>query len=240
MKGYGKNYWAQRAKQYNQTNWVKNETLLEAYLSLIQDYDNLEQVLEVGIGTGVVAKEMVERVPCVTGIDISKEMVDAISHPSIDASIGDAHNLPFEDQIFDLIYMRNVIHYLDDPEKAINEIYRCLKKGGFFLFSQVVPFEDDISDEYDWLIDRNIHYPTQSEILDWFKQFEVLNTKQYILNSQSIMNWLNNTCKDESTRTEVIKRHESTSDRYKTLVNYLSQDGDILVDIKHFMVLGNK
>ena len=83
--------------------------------------------------------------------------------------------MKYENDTFDLIYIRNVIHYLDNPEKAISEVLRCLKPDGFFLFSQVVPPEDFISEEYDWLIGRNIHYPTQTEIINWMKEFKIID-----------------------------------------------------------------
>ena len=136
--------------------------------------------------------------------------------------------------------MRNVIHYIDHPKKVFSEINRCLKLGGYFLFSQVVPPEDSISEEYDWLVGRNIHYPTQTENINWMKKFHILSIKEYILSGQSIMNWLNNTCNDKKEKNEIINRHIETSDLYKSLVNYFNLNDDIFVDIKHLMILSQK
>ncbi|MBC8256890.1 MAG: class I SAM-dependent methyltransferase [Candidatus Marinimicrobia bacterium] len=174
------------------------------------------------------------------GIDISLDMISKIDNPNIDASVGDAHNLQFENNTFDLIYIRNVIHYIDHPEKAISEIHRCLKPGGYFLFSQVVPPKDSISEEYDWLVGRNIHYPTQTEIINWMMDFQILNKKDYILAGQSIMNWLNNTCKDQKEKDEIFNRHIETSQTYKSMVNYFDSNDDVFVDIKHLMILYQK
>ncbi|MBT4636298.1 MAG: hypothetical protein HOB99_06800, partial [Candidatus Marinimicrobia bacterium] len=63
---------------------------------------------------------------------------------------------------------------------------------------------------------------------------------QFILKNQSIMNWLNNTCRDESEKQEAIERHKKTSKSYKSIANFTERDNDIMVDIKHFMVLGQK
>ena len=92
-------------------------------------------ILEVGIGTGAVAAKVSERIGPLTGIDISQEMIDKINYDGVTPIVANAHNLPFEDGSFELIYMRNVIHYIDNPQKVFSEIYRCLKKGGQFLFS---------------------------------------------------------------------------------------------------------
>ena len=239
MKNYEEKYWANRAGQYNKTSWVENEDFIDAFLDILPS-KSFDSILEVGIGTGAVANKVSERIGPLTGIDISKEMIAKIENPNISAAVGDAHNLKFENNIFDLIYMRNVIHYIDNPEKAFSEIYRCLKLGGYFLFSQVVPPEDSISEEYDWLVGRNIHYPTQTEIINWMQKFQIIKEKDYILTGQSIMNWLNNTCNEKKEKDEIIIRHIETSELYKTLVNYFVLNDDMFVDIKHFMVLVQK
>jgi ubiquinone/menaquinone biosynthesis C-methylase UbiE len=167
-------------------------------------------------------------------------MISKINNPKITATVGDAHDLKFESNSIELIYMRNVIHYIDYPIKAFSEIYRCLKPGGYFLFSQVVPPENSLSEEYDWLVGRNIHYPTHFEIINWMKDFQIINESEFILGSQSIMNWLNNTCNDEREKEEIIDRHLKTSKRYQSLVNFSTSNNDILVDIKHFMILAVK
>ena len=151
MKNYEENYWAKRAGQYDKTNWVKNEAFINTFLGMLPN-KNFNSILEVGVGTGAVAEKVVENIGPLFGIDISKEMISQINHPNITAMIGDAHKLEFDNNTFDLIYMRNVIHYLDNSDFAFSEIYRCLRSDGYFLFSQVVPPDDSISDEYDWLV----------------------------------------------------------------------------------------
>ena len=239
MNNYEEQYWAERAGKYNKTNWVKNEAFIEAFLGMLPQQD-FKQIFEVGIGTGVVAEKITEKLGPLTGIDISKEMIAKINHPQISAIVGDAHDLPFGDSYFDLIYMRNVIHYIDNPQMVFSEIHRCLINGGYFLFSQVIPPDDSISEEYDWLVGRNIHYPNQGEINELLSQFKDLKMDAFILENQSIMNWLNNTCNDEKKKQEIIKRHRETSEKYKSLANLKTADGDILVDIKHIMILGSK
>ena len=148
MKNYSKNYWSKRAKKYNKTSWVKNESFIDTFLNMIPN-KKFSKILEVGIGTGAVADIMSEKKGHLTGIDISKEMIDQINNDKITPIVANAHDLPFEENTFELIYMRNVIHYLEKPEKVFSEIYRCLKPNGTYLFSQVVPPDGNISSEYD-------------------------------------------------------------------------------------------
>ncbi len=50
-----------------------------------------------------------------------------------------AEELVFEDAQFDFVVGAAILHHLIDPEKAIREVYRVLKPGGFALFFE--PFE---------------------------------------------------------------------------------------------------
>ena len=239
MKNYKEEYWTERAGKYDKTSWVKDEDFIDAFVGMLPS-KNFDLILEVGIGTGAVAEKVAENFGSLIGIDISKEMISKINHSNITAIIGDAHKLEFDNNTFDLIYMRNVIHYIDNQEKAFSQIYRCLKPGGYFLFSQVVPPDDSISEEYDWLIGRNIHYPTQTEITKFFVKFSIIEQNNYILKNQSIMNWIHNTCNDESGRKETINRHRTTSKAYKSLANFEETENDILINIIHYMVLSRK
>ena len=239
MKNYIENYWAKRAERYNKTSWVKDEEFINAFLKMLPK-KTFNSILEVGIGTGAVAEKVVENIGPLIGIDISKEMISKINHQNITAMVGDAHNLEFNNNTFDLIYMRNVIHYIDNHGLAFSEIYRCLKPGGYFLFSQVVPPDDSISEEYDWLVGREIHYPTQGEIIEYFSKFSIIGQDHYILKKQSIINWLNNTCNDKSERQKIINRHRKTSDTYKSLANFEETKNDIIVNIRQFIIIGNK
>jgi len=79
MEHYDEKYWAKRAGQYNKTNWVKNEDIIDSFLNMLPR-NNFETILEVGIGTGVVANKVSEIIGHLTGIDISKEMIAEINH----------------------------------------------------------------------------------------------------------------------------------------------------------------
>ena len=99
------------------------------------------------------------------GADISSEMISKINNPHIIATVGDAHDIKFESNSFELIYMRNVIHYIDYPFKAFSEIYRCLKPGGKIvmieptntlfsrLFFKYVHQEEFDSTKDEWVVD---------------------------------------------------------------------------------------
>lgn len=61
---------------------------------------------------------------------------DAISlNQDIGAEFGSVLDIPFKDSSFDFVICSGVVHHTPDPEKAINEIYRVLKPGGFAYIS---------------------------------------------------------------------------------------------------------
>jgi SAM-dependent methyltransferase len=61
----------------------------------------------------------------------------------------DICNLPFEDNSFDFIFCNHVLEHIHDDTKAMQELYRVLKKGGMGVFqipqdlTRAVTFEDD-------------------------------------------------------------------------------------------------
>ena len=59
-------------------------------------------------------------------------------HPDI---VGDIHALPFQNESVDSFICLAVLEHVERPVKGVEEMYRCLKKGGYvfaympFLFS---------------------------------------------------------------------------------------------------------
>ncbi len=83
-------------------------------------------LLDVGCGTGI-STAMFE---CnKIGIDSSEELISqAITR--IPAIIGKGEDLPFNDNIFDIIICLTAIHNFDDYKKGIQEMKRVCKKSG--------------------------------------------------------------------------------------------------------------
>ena len=93
-------------------------------------------VLDVGCGTGVLSLLLSRMGHTVTGIDISIGMLQRAKDRAnslnliIDFRIGDAEDLPFEDEFFDMVINRHLLWTLSDPKRAIREWERVLKPGG--------------------------------------------------------------------------------------------------------------
>lgn len=61
----------------------------------------------------------------------------------------DITNLPFEDQSYDIIFCNHVLEHIPDDTKAMQELFRVMKPGGFGIFqipqdlNRAETFEDD-------------------------------------------------------------------------------------------------
>ncbi|NOT26455.1 MAG: methyltransferase domain-containing protein [Acidobacteria bacterium] len=93
-----------------------------------------EDVLEVGIGTGLTAS-LYPGTCRVTGIDASAAMLrEAASHigpgRNIELMRMDAHHLTFPSESFDVVYAAYVMSVVADPVVALREMRRVCRAGG--------------------------------------------------------------------------------------------------------------
>ncbi|RJX20590.1 MAG: class I SAM-dependent methyltransferase [Desulforudis sp.] len=110
----------------------------DAWISLFQRVLGNErlEILDVGTGTGVIALLLAELGHRVTGVDIAEQMVHhgrekaKNLHLAVDFRIGDAEELPFQNDSFDVVINRHVVWSLPNPEKAMAEWKRVLRHGG--------------------------------------------------------------------------------------------------------------
>jgi ubiquinone/menaquinone biosynthesis C-methylase UbiE len=116
----------------------KNTKLGElVYYSKISDHSNNRDVLDYGCFNGDLSPYLIKScAKSITGIDISQEGINQAveTHGNYAKFIcGDAHQTPFEDQSFDAVIGKGILHHLD-YELAIKEINRLLRPGGSAIF----------------------------------------------------------------------------------------------------------
>lgn len=91
--------------------------------------------LEVGAGTGTIAKALSKHHP-VVATDIAPQMVKFINRTSkIKTYVCDAEKLPFQNSFFDTVVTTEMIYYLDHPEKFFREAHRVLKSRGRIILT---------------------------------------------------------------------------------------------------------
>lgn len=94
-----------------------------------------DRVLDVGCGTGVLAREALRRVGPdghVVGLDLNAGMlaVAARTEPRVAWRSGDAAALPFADASFDAVVSQFALMYVPDRVAALREMWRTLAPGG--------------------------------------------------------------------------------------------------------------
>ena len=98
----------------------------------VWDSMRMEDTLDVGTGTGAGARAIRERFPTsdVIGVDVSPAMIAEARKLFPEATFveGDASDLPFDDESFDLAAHSNMIPFL-------GETARVLRPGGWTLFA---------------------------------------------------------------------------------------------------------
>jgi len=97
-----------------------------------------DKILEIGCGTGLFTKKFYEATKSdITAIDISEDLLNEArkSVPSVNFQKGDAMQLGFENNFFDIVFGSSVLHHLEF-EKSLKEIYRVLKPGGRIIFAE--------------------------------------------------------------------------------------------------------
>ncbi len=92
---------------------------------------NGKKLLDVGCGDGGDALILANLEADVVGIDIKPHQNwQIIEKNNLRFNVADSLNLPFQDESFDIVLEKDMIHHIKDPQRALTEIKRVTKKGG--------------------------------------------------------------------------------------------------------------
>ena len=94
------------------------------------------RLLDAGCGTGHFSAFFAEQGFEVVGVDISRNMIEAARSkriPDTTFAVAGITALPFEDESFDIVAAVTVVEFLVEPDKALEEMVRCLRPGGTLI-----------------------------------------------------------------------------------------------------------
>jgi len=131
-------YFAARAADWDQIRALHaSEERVEAALIAMIGAKPFRAVLDLGTGTGRMLELLAPRATRAVGVDQSAAML-ALARARIDEAglrhvslrQGDIYAPPVERDAYDLVIVHQVLHFLDDPARALAEAARALAPGG--------------------------------------------------------------------------------------------------------------
>jgi ubiquinone/menaquinone biosynthesis C-methylase UbiE/DNA-binding transcriptional ArsR family regulator len=131
-------YFAARAADWDQIRALHApEERVEAALAAMIGDKPFRNLLDLGTGTGRMLELLAPRAARAVGVDQSAAML-ALARARIDQAglrqvslrQGDIYAPPVESDAYDLAVIHQVLHFLDDPARALVEAARALAPGG--------------------------------------------------------------------------------------------------------------
>ena len=150
-------YFAANAAQWDslRANHIPETAIEERMGELIGGRD-IDLLVDLGTGTGRMLEIFGTRASRAVGFDISPDMLtiaraklDELAAENCQVRQGDCANVPLEDNVADIVILHQVLHFLDDPQRAVNEAARITRPGGCVLIADFGPHEmEDLRNEH--------------------------------------------------------------------------------------------
>ena len=185
---------------FNQHTIWRNKTNREIFVK------DGHKVLDLCCGTGDWTLQLADNLKAdITGLDFSENMLAVAREKTenfgnINLVQGDATDLPYEDNTFDIVTIGFGLRNLPDYQKGIREFYRVLKPGGQLVvletsnpenplinfgfkiyFSKIMPFLGQkiagSGQEYTWLYESTSHFLTKIELKEMLQTENFINVK---------------------------------------------------------------
>jgi len=132
-------FWDSVAGVYDVFVNVINGKTHKALRGIVADcIDPEDTVLECACGTGLLSTAIAEKCRHLTATDFAPKMLqrakkNCAAFDNVSFRQADILSLNFPDSTFDKVVAGNVIHLLDEPMKALNELDRVCKPGGMLI-----------------------------------------------------------------------------------------------------------
>lgn len=127
---------------------------------------------DIGAGTGFMTEGLVQRGLGVIAVDQSKLMLKILKSKlafpdKVKCRVGEADNLPIEDDQVDYVFANMYLHHVEHPYKAIREMVRILKPDGMLVITDLDEHEFEFLkfEQHDrWLGFK------RENIINWFEK----------------------------------------------------------------------
>ena|SRR5208283_879736 len=121
------------ADVYDETRRALDDETIKGIRDMLTKH-GCRSILEIGVGTGRVAIPLIRSGYEVTGVDISKRMMEkAVAKGMRNLFLAEGSRTPFREKSFDATLMAHVFHLLDSPLPVMREAARVSVVGVFAL-----------------------------------------------------------------------------------------------------------
>jgi ubiquinone/menaquinone biosynthesis C-methylase UbiE len=117
-----------------------HELLDELEAGYVAKFGLGKDVLEVGCGTGLVLSRIAQFAKLAQGVDLSPGMLEKAKNRGLQVVEGSATALPFADHSFDVTCSFKVLAHIPEIDRALAEMTRVTRPGGFILAELYNPF----------------------------------------------------------------------------------------------------
>lgn len=239
-------FWHIRAAKYDKLYWTKDKSYLECIIEA-SHFKKSDVVLDVGTGTGIIARAVKPYVKHVVGLDISASMLEKGKWEGFSVIKWDISDLLFANNTFDKVIARMVFHHiLNNLDRALLRCYDLLKNNGIVIVAEGVPpsEEREVVDWYSYMFSfkEKRRTLTESQLKEHLKHngFVKIRSVIHIMKNFSVKKWLINSGLDKRTQNKILKLHLEANQKIKDMYNMKIAKGDCLIDTKNVIVTGQK
>lgn len=132
-----------QAKAFAANPWVTDEERIKRLVAAAR-LSGKERVLDIATGPGYIAEAFARAAREAIGVDlteamlaIAQERTKARGVSNVSFRIGDAQNLPFGKEEFDVVVSRLALHHMQDPAQVVREMARVCRVGGTVLVEDI-------------------------------------------------------------------------------------------------------
>ncbi|MCB2102734.1 MAG: metalloregulator ArsR/SmtB family transcription factor [Rhodobacterales bacterium] len=145
-------YFSRNAREWNDLRSLHvDESLVERTMGELLPDGAFESLLDIGTGTGRLLELFGPRAAWAEGLDLSRDML-AVARDTLERAglrhcsvrQGDMFQLPFAGDSFDAVTVHQVLHYVDQPDRAVAEAARVLKPGGRLVVADLAPHDLEV------------------------------------------------------------------------------------------------